>query len=166
MKPRQPFIILVNMAWTAISLCCPVFGQSVEDPPPVNPENGTAQKGRNKANGEVVWYLALADPVGEFENHVDRGYGTGLGGLLFLGENRLWVLRAEATFVWYGRESRRSSYLADLYTEDVTTTYSIISAGMGPQFCLRLGRSGRTSMGPSASPTSSPRRRKSQSSCS
>ena len=98
---RIPISVMVG---TAISVSSPLFGQSVGDTPSVNSERGTAQNGQNNAKGEVFAYLGLADPVGEFQNHVNRGYGAGLGGLLFLGEYRLWGLRAEATYVEYGRE--------------------------------------------------------------
>ncbi len=133
---RIPISVMVG---TAISVSSPLFGQSVGDTPSVNSERGTAQNGQNNAKGEVFAYLGLADPVGEFQNHVNRGYGAGLGGLLFLGEYRLWGLRAEATYVEYGRESRSSRSFGSLISTDVKTTYSIFSAGLGPQFCLRIG---------------------------
>ena len=127
------------MAGTAILISSPLFGQSIGDTPPVNPERGTAQNGQNNAKGEAFAYLSLADPVGEFQNHVNWGYGVGFGGLLFLGQYRLWGLRAEATYVAYGRESSFSRSLGSLISTDVKTTYSIFSAGLGPQFCLGSG---------------------------
>ena len=117
----------------------PIWSERRRYAAPVNLERGTAQNGQNNAKGEVFAYLGLADPVGEFQNHVNWGYGGGLGGLLFLGEYRLWGLRAEATYVEYGRESRSSTSFGSLISTDVKTTYSIFSAGLGPQFCLRIG---------------------------
>ncbi len=132
-------LILISVMAAAISISSPLFGKSVGDTPSVSPERGTVQNGQNNAKGEAFAYLGLADPVGEFQNHVDWGYGAGLGGLLFLGEYRLWGLRAEATYVVYGRESRSSRSLGSLISTDVKTTYSISSAGLGPQFCLGSG---------------------------
>ena len=140
MNPKKPFIILMRViAWTVISSSNPLFGQGVGDTSPVNPERGTPLEGRKEARGEVFGYLCIADPVGEFQTYADQGYGGGVGGVLFLREDRLLGLRVEITYVEYGREYRSSNSFLDLVSTDVETTYSIESAGLGPQLSFGSG---------------------------
>ena len=139
MRPPKPIYILVGaIAWTIVSTSRPLPGQSVGDTLQVDIEPGTPLEER-KPRGEVFGYFCLADPVGQFQDHVDRGYGAGLAGVVFLREDRLPGLRIEADYVVYGRE-RRTSYSFLGFVSKVETTYSIVSAGLGPQWSFGSGR--------------------------
>ena len=91
--------------------------------------------------GEVFLYGYVAVPVGEFHDYVDLGGGGGIGGLLYLNDQRSAALRVEGNFVVYGTESIRTplSPTVPFVDVDVRTTNSILSMGVGPQIYLGNG---------------------------
>lgn len=105
-----------------------------------SPERAAAQW--DDAKGEVFGYLDLAIPLGDFSTYVDNlGGGAGLGGVLFLGENRLAGLRAEGSFVIYGAERQTVPFSTTVpfVDVDVETTNGILTAGLGPQIYMGTG---------------------------
>ncbi len=103
---------------------------------------GPAQIERTSPRGEWGMFVDLASPVGEFQDHVDAGYGFGGAYLLFLDKKRRVDLRAEGNYVIYGRESSTVPLSTVVFVDvDVkqTTTNSILFLGLGPQVYLGSG---------------------------
>ncbi len=102
------------------------------------PAEGSAQ---NSFPGEGFFWAQLAAPLGEFNDNVGLGGGVGLGGLLYLGDERIAALRAEGSFIIYGSETIRRplSPTIPFVDVDVETTNSIFSLGVGPQIFLSTG---------------------------
>jgi hypothetical protein len=105
------------------------------------PVIATAQSGPNRIAGEGFLWGQLAAPLGEFHDNVGLGGGGGLGGLLYLGDQRYAALRAEGSFIIYGSETLRRplSPTVPFVDVDVETTNSILAAGVGPQIFLANG---------------------------
>lgn len=105
------------------------------------PAAGTAQAPEARFPGEGFLWAQVAAPLGEFNDHVGLGGGIGLGGLLYLNDERYAALRAEGSFVIYGTETIRRplSPTVPFVDVDVQTTNSILSAGVGPQVFLSNG---------------------------
>lgn len=80
--------------------------------------------------------LLPAQPVGEFADYVDFGFGVGGHGAWFPRGGPLG-LRLDLGVIVYGRETRRFQ-LVPLIDVDVTTSNDIFSLFIGPE--LRLGR--------------------------
>jgi opacity protein-like surface antigen len=83
-----------------------------------------------------------ARPVGEFAEHVDRGWGFRVGGALPLRERHPLGLRVEAGAINYGRERGEvcvSSTIGCRVRVDLTTTNDIVFAGFGPQLEVPVG---------------------------
>ncbi len=92
--------------------------------------------------GEVFVHLGVADPTGEFQRHVDVGFGGRIGGLLHVGEaggGARVALRGDLGFVVYGVRRTRVplSSTVSLVEVNQETTNSILSVTAGPQ--VRLG---------------------------
>ena len=106
----------------------------------VIPTDATAQS-RGRVPAEGFFWAQLAAPLGEFNDNVGLGGGVGLGGLLYLGDNRYAALRAEGSFVVYGSDTVRRplSPTIPFVDVDVETTNSILTAGVGPQIFLATG---------------------------
>ena len=106
----------------------------------VIPTDATAQS-RNRVPAEGFFWAQLAAPLGEFNDNVGLGGGVGLGGLLYLGDNRYAALRAEGSLVVYGSDTVRRplSPTIPFVDVDVETTNSILTAGVGPQIFLATG---------------------------
>ena len=102
------------------------------------PARGTAQPEWSDAKGEFFGYVGLAVPLGDFRTYVDFGGGPGIGGVLFLDEDRIVGLRAEGNYLVYGVERNNVPLVpyVDLVRE---TTNSIVTAGVGPQVYLGSG---------------------------
>ena len=105
------------------------------------PAAGTAQSGPDRIPAEGFFWAQLAAPLGEFNDNVGLGGGVGLGGLLYLGDQRYAALRAEGSFVVYGSDTVRRplSPTIPFVDVDVKTTNSILTAGVGPQIFLATG---------------------------
>ena len=90
--------------------------------------------------GEFYAYGHVAVPVGDFQTQVELGGGAGLGGALFLNEDRMVALRVDVSGVVYGSESYDAPLSLTIPVDvRVTTTNSILSAGLGPQIYLARG---------------------------
>ena len=107
----------------------------------VIPGEASAQGFPDRIAGEGFMWGQLAAPVGEFSSHVELAGGFGLGGLLYLHDQRLVALRVEGNLVIYGTETVRVplSPTVPFVDVDVRTTNSILSAGAGPQVYLSTG---------------------------
>lgn len=105
------------------------------------PGAAAAQNFPDRVAGEGFIWGQVAAPVGEFNTHVELGGGFGLGGLLFLNDQRFAALRLEGSMVIYGSETIRTplSPTVPFVDVDVRTTNSILSAGIGPQIYLARG---------------------------
>ncbi|MXX34508.1 MAG: hypothetical protein F4107_11250 [Gemmatimonadetes bacterium] len=105
------------------------------------PTDATAQARPDGIAGEGFLWGQLAAPLGEFHDNVGLGGGGGLGGLLYLGDQRYAALRAEGSFIIYGAETIRRplSPTVPFVDVDVETTNSILAAGVGPQIFLSSG---------------------------
>lgn len=104
------------------------------------PERAAAQW--DDAKGELFGYLDLGVPVGDFRSNLDNlGGGAGVGGVLFLGENRLAGLRAEGSFLIYGAERWTVPFSSTVSFVDLEqqTTNAILTAGLGPQVYMGTG---------------------------
>lgn len=82
------------------------------------------------------------EPIGEFGNFVERGWGLGLHGVLPLDQSGIIGLRADAGFLVYGHERQRdciSTTIGCRILVDVNTTNSIALLGLGPELSLPAG---------------------------
>ena len=87
--------------------------------------------------------LQVAQPVGEFGDYVDTGFGLGGHFLYALDPTSGLGIRVDGGFVNYGNESYAtpiSSTIGGRITVDVTTSNNILLLGVGPQFVLPSGR--------------------------
>ena len=105
------------------------------------PAEATSQSRVDRIAGEGFMWGQVAAPLGEFNDHVGLGGGIGLGGLLYLNNQRYAALRVEGSFVVYGTDTVRRplSPTIPFVDVDVKTTNSILSAGVGPQIFLFNG---------------------------
>jgi len=105
------------------------------------PLDATALSSEEQFQGEGFLWAQLAAPLGEFSDHVGLGGGVGLGGLLYLGDQRYAALRAEGSFVIYGSETVRRplSPTIPFVDVDITTTNWLVLGGVGPQVFLSNG---------------------------
>lgn len=84
----------------------------------------------------------LEVPHDQFSNYVGNGGGLNVGFLARLSRNGAALLRLDAGYLVYGRETRRSCLsetVGCLITVDVTTSNDIFVAGIGPQFMVPRG---------------------------
>lgn len=77
--------------------------------------------------------LAIAQPTGEFGDYVDVGGGLAAHGVWSPVPGGVFGLRADATFILYGSETRRYPLLP-LIDVDVTTSNQIFGLNLGPEF--------------------------------
>jgi hypothetical protein len=86
--------------------------------------------------------LTIAQPVGQFGQYVDEGFGVGVHGLFRLGAAGAFALRADGSFVQYGRETKRvilSPTVGGRIRVDLTTSNNIAWFGVGPQLMAPSG---------------------------
>lgn len=86
--------------------------------------------------------LLYAAPVGEFGDHVERGFGLGLGVDVPLGENSPWSLRVDGAVLNYGHQSRDvcpSGTIGCRVMLDLTTTNNVLLLAAGPQLAMPRG---------------------------
>jgi opacity protein-like surface antigen len=99
--------------------------------PPLPPIRATAGGG-----------LLIAVPIGEFDDYVNVGWG--LAGHFAVRLDRLGIvsLRADASFINYGTETRRVCFgggVGCLIQLDMTTSNNIVSFAFGPQIAVPDG---------------------------
>lgn len=84
----------------------------------------------------------VAQPVGQFGQYVDDGFGVGLHGLMRLGASGAFALRVDGSFVQYGSETKRvilSPTVGGRIRVDLTTSNNIAWFGVGPQLMVPRG---------------------------
>jgi len=128
---RAPFAVLV-----AASLLLPagaaaqVLG--------VQPDQAAPGPVRAHAGGA----LFIAQPVGEFDDYVDVGFGLGGHLLVRLDPAGVVSLRVDGGFVNYGRESKRvclSQTVGCRILVDLVTSNNILFGSIGPQLAVPSG---------------------------
>ena len=82
----------------------------------------------------------VAQPVGEFKNYVNNGFGGGGHLLLRVDPHGFLALRADVGYLVYGHETKRVSLPnAGRVQFDVTTSNNILTYGIGPQLMVPTG---------------------------
>jgi hypothetical protein len=103
---------------------------------------GAAQGRPADPAGYVGVTFVAADPVGELGTFFDQGFGGQFYGAIPLERSGHLRLRADLGFVIYGFERRRLCLSAPVGCRievDLTTTNSILFAGLGPELVLATG---------------------------
>jgi hypothetical protein len=107
------------------------------------PTAALAQRGPSTAHFFAGGTVGVAQPAGEFADHIDNGFGLA-GHVLYRPDSRgVFGLRLEGGFVNYGRESRPvalSSTVGGRISVDLNTTNDILFVGIGPQLGMPSGR--------------------------
>ena len=86
--------------------------------------------------------LLGAQPLGEFSDYVDVGFGVGGHVLMRLDDRGIFGLRADGGFLNYGSETNRvplSSTIGGRIQVDVNTSNNIFFFGVGPQLLMPTG---------------------------
>jgi hypothetical protein len=82
----------------------------------------------------------VAQPVGEFKNYVNNGFGGGGHLLLRVDPQGFLALRADVGYLLYGHETKRVSLPdAGRVQFDVTTSNNILTYSIGPQLMVPTG---------------------------
>ncbi len=94
----------------------------------------------HRTRGLVGINLQLGFPQGEFADFVKTGYGIGGNLTVLLDRNGQFGLRLFGSWVEYGRTTERVAFpgLPGIFV-DLTTSNSIYSFGVGPEFHLTRG---------------------------
>lgn len=107
----------------------------------------TAQERRHRPASPPRVYAGadflVAQPTGEFADHVDQGFGGGFDFLYRVDDGGLVGLRVDGEFLGYGRERRPvrlSNTVGDRISVDLVTDNYIAMVGIGPQIGLPRGR--------------------------
>jgi hypothetical protein len=96
--------------------------------------------GRRPARATVGGSAFVAQPVGEFKNYVNNGFGGGGHLLLRVDPQGFLALRADAGFLMYGHETKRVSLPnAGRVQLDVATSNNILTYSVGPQLMIPAG---------------------------
>ncbi len=81
-----------------------------------------------------------AQPIGEFKNYVNSGWGFGGDFRWFPGHQQVLSLRTDATLLIYGRQTTRECFGAGCrITIDITTSNNIFSGLVGPELQVPTG---------------------------
>jgi hypothetical protein len=84
--------------------------------------------------------LSFAQPVGEFKNYVNTGWGGGGHFMMRLDQLGFVALRADVGFLVYGHETKRVSMPGAGRIEfDVSTNNNILTYSIGPQLMVPTG---------------------------
>lgn len=114
------------------SIAAPVASAQVLDVP-----------ARQKELGPPMWFagvnLAVAQPLGEFDDYIDVGGGLSAYFMRAFDPQGIAALRFDAGFLVYGNEKVRVHPFPRI-SADVTTSNNIVYAGVGPQFMLPNGK--------------------------
>jgi hypothetical protein len=107
---------------------------------------GTAPAGAQYGFGERSARITfgggafVAQPVGEFKNYVNNGFGGGGHLLLRADPLGFLALRADVGYLIYGHETKRVSLPgAGRVQFDVTTSNNIVTYSVGPQLMVPMG---------------------------
>lgn len=86
-------------------------------------------------------HLLLANPVGQFAENVDFGFGLGGHGRIAADDSGILSLRLDLGFINYGSETIRICVtLPCRVTGDITTSNDILLLGIGPEIGAGSGR--------------------------
>ncbi len=86
--------------------------------------------------------LLGAQPLGEFSDYIDAGFGVGGHGIMRVDDRGILGLRVDGGFLNYGSETKRvrlSNTIGGRVQVDVNTTNNIFFLGVGPQLMLPTG---------------------------
>ncbi|HYW49381.1 MAG TPA: hypothetical protein VE861_02180 [Gemmatimonadaceae bacterium] len=84
--------------------------------------------------------FVVAQPVGEFERYVKNGWGVGGDFRWFPADQQVVSLRADATYVNYGRRTTRECFGTGCrITIDINTSNNIFSGLVGPELQVPVG---------------------------
>ena len=82
----------------------------------------------------------VAQPIGEFKNYVNNGFGGGAHLLLRVDPRGFLALRVDGGYLVYGHETKRVSFPGAGRVElDVTTSNNIVTYSIGPQLMVPTG---------------------------
>ncbi len=82
----------------------------------------------------------VAQPVGEFKNYVNNGFGGGAHLLLGVDPRGFLALRVDGGYLVYGHETKHVSFPGAGRVElDVTTSNNIVTYSVGPQLMVPTG---------------------------
>ena len=90
--------------------------------------------------GNVGIRFIVAEPLGEFSDYVDAGFGAGLSGRIPLDPTGVVSLRADLGFLIYGYESKRVCFdgIGCRVQTRLQTSNNIFFGGIGPELALPL----------------------------
>ena len=84
--------------------------------------------------------VLVAQPVGEFKNYVNNGFGGGGHFMLRLDPHGFLAVRADVGYLIYGHETKRVSLPdAGRVQFEVTTSNNIVTYSIGPQLMVPTG---------------------------
>jgi hypothetical protein len=86
--------------------------------------------------------FTVAQPAGQFGQYVNNGVGANVHGLARIGGSGWFALRADASFIQYGNESKRvplSTTVGGRIQVDLTTSNNIFNLAVGPQIMAPSG---------------------------
>ncbi|HEX7091058.1 MAG TPA: hypothetical protein VF192_13030 [Longimicrobiales bacterium] len=101
-----------------------------------------AEAGRRPVRAYAGGGLFIAEPVGEFDDYIDVGFGIGGHLLVRLDPAGALSLRVDGGFVNYGRETRTvclSPTIGCRILVDLTTSNDIVFGSIGPQLMVPSG---------------------------
>ncbi len=84
--------------------------------------------------------LTVAQPIGEFKNYVNSGFGIAGDFRWFPADQHVVSLRADAGFLIYGRQTTRECFGSSCRIQvDITTSNNIFSGLVGPELQVPSG---------------------------
>lgn len=83
--------------------------------------------------------LFYAQPVGEFADFIDRGWGGELAGTLMVGPSGAFGVRLDVGLMNYGNERESVCLLDCRFEGEITTTNNIAWFGIGPHLVATTG---------------------------
>lgn len=96
--------------------------------------------GANPSRTALGGGVAVAQPVGEFKNYVNNGFGGGGHFMMRVDRPGFLALRADVGFLIYGHETKQVSMPGAGRVEfDVSTSNNILTYSIGPQLMVPTG---------------------------
>ncbi len=103
-------------------------------------EGAEAQRDARGPKGFLDITFIAADPVGEFGQLVDEGFGAEIGGGYAFDPDGVVSLRTDFGFINYGHERLQfCSAFSCRVGSDISTWNNIVFAGIGPQLSIPAG---------------------------
>ena len=126
---REPMTLLASML---------AFAGTFASPAPTAAQEYVAEGNRGPGAAVNVSFLG-ANALGDFGTVVDHGFGLELGGGLPLAADGLLRLRGDLGFLVYGHERIDYCDFGCRVGSTVTTTNSMLFAGIGPELVFGTG---------------------------